>query len=597
MGAFSDIENSSHDVHGTASCPPGAVSGHRAPIPLSNPGKGDANDPIVEARHWVQLSLQGKEHFEMVVVLGLGTGYRIVELCRQIQKRVMVFEPRADRLKAALALPCFQEVLEQIQVMEGLEVPELKQDFVVLEQAESVSQAPEAFEVIRLRLWFQAVKSVIAVQNYGSSGTLFMQSLLDFHPGILSTPALYSIHFFGFWKEYGQTGDLTGLINTFLEKHGHWFDPMGAATQWGLHQMGPHMDERLAVPLDRFCNALVIQLKDREPLTRKDFFKAMYVAYAYAQGRSLADSLSIMFPIHSNPRSVAQALVDDFPDMKFLHMIRDPIKSMGSTMKHVVVNKLPENPLECALAQLLNEYTKAWGMATAMPVWGGRPYFEHIPAKGVKLESLHADPQTQLKHLCHWCRIPWDDVLLESTFNGKKWWNRPESKRVSGFGGGIAQQQYAGYLNRFDAARLRCFAYPKLKFWRYPLPWYARFWGTRFMMVLLAVLPFKAEVLLFPTRYKAAVHTLAKAVTDVVLLFMKRLGLPRAVVMSLAQNEQRRLIQVTDLLFLLVLAPYYVMRDYGVNRWYLLLSLRYWFRLRRPEVPLLEWQYEQAQES
>lgn len=32
---------------------------------------------------------------------------------------------------------------------------------------------------------------VVAIQNYGSSGTLFIQSLLDNHPQILSIPALF----------------------------------------------------------------------------------------------------------------------------------------------------------------------------------------------------------------------------------------------------------------------------------------------------------------------------------------------------------------------------------------------------------------------
>ena len=57
--------------------------------------------------------------------------------------------------------------------------------------------------------------SVLAIQNYGPSGSLFLQSLVDDHPNILSIPALYMLNYYSFWD--GQKyKDVSSLIGAFI---------------------------------------------------------------------------------------------------------------------------------------------------------------------------------------------------------------------------------------------------------------------------------------------------------------------------------------------------------------------------------------------
>jgi hypothetical protein len=276
--------------------------------------------------------------------------------------------------------------------------------------------------------------SVLAIQNYGISGSLFLQSLLDNHPNILMTPALYSHRFYDFWEKHNNK-KLGEIIDLFMSCHAYWFSPEEAIKHHGLHQMGPEMNESIYVSPEIFRQALIQIIENhlQEFPLRKLFFIAIYLAYNYALDRETKEQIVIVFPIHSSPQRHASYLIEDFPDVKFIHVIREPIQNIGSAIKHIIYNQLPVNALECAFAVVINNHVKHWG--NGYYTKGDRPYFKKIvnASRAVKLEDIHVKPKETIKMICQWINIPWDDCLVESTFNGKKWWNRPESPRVSGF--------------------------------------------------------------------------------------------------------------------------------------------------------------------
>ncbi|PJG47202.1 hypothetical protein CAF53_02320 [Sphingobium sp. LB126] len=84
-----------------------------------------------------------------------------------------------------------------------------------------------------------AVENAFAVQNWGRSGSTFVQSLFDGHPQVLSTPNFYSRHYFAAWAAtIGRQPD-THKIDAFLKAFRQWWDSGVVDATAGLHRLGP----------------------------------------------------------------------------------------------------------------------------------------------------------------------------------------------------------------------------------------------------------------------------------------------------------------------------------------------------------------------
>ncbi|MBF0128207.1 MAG: tetratricopeptide repeat protein, partial [Magnetococcales bacterium] len=165
---------------------------------------------------------------------------------------------------------------------------------------------------------------LVAIQNYGSSGTTLMHSLLDNHPRILSLPGLSALALYEFWYNYGQL-PLDSMLSVFVEVHSSWFsDDPGQEKPLGLHQMGPNMDQPVHVSAQRFKSTCLEIWNQCGPINRRLYMITVYVAYAVALGRTITNRMIIQFPIHSKAPAFARYLLEDFPNCKFLHMIRHP---------------------------------------------------------------------------------------------------------------------------------------------------------------------------------------------------------------------------------------------------------------------------------
>ena len=531
---------------------------------------------------------------EAIVMLGIGDGQKIVEIAKQTEKRIILYEPTLELLTNVMALKAYQEIQSKIEICTKLIPDAMPKNFIVLEEESSIRLAPDVFEVVRLRLSFSAIKSVIAIQNYGTSGTLFMHSLLDNHPNLLALPGLNNRSFYSFWAKNEDTiTDLLDLIKAFISENPGLFFPDMASKTYGLHQLGPEMNETVSVDPEEFTKAIIYILQGESELQRHDFFKAIYVAYAFCLKRTISYPLHIVFPIHSNLLAAAQCLHIDIPETKFLYMIREPVQNIGSAIKHIISNNLPVCPLECSISSVLADLAKHWGIESERLTYGDRPYLRDVPTRAIKLEDLHETPEKVMQAICRFLGIPWSDCLLESTFDGKKWWNRPESTRVSGFGGGITQQKHKQYLTGFDKIRLLCFAFPKLKTWDYPRPWYIRFIPFRILIAFLSLLPFKMEVTYFIERYRKAMRGYGQEAVQLLNFTVKCLNIPRVITLKLYEKTiQKKMVTFLNVLSAFVYVPVFLIRDYVMIRWYLVKSLFYDYNTKHDKVALMVYDHE-----
>ena len=424
---------------------------------------------------------------------------------------------------------------------------------------------------------------VIAMQNYGPSGSLFMQSLLDGHPRILAIPAVFMLDFYYFWRRYGHLPSPV-LVDRFVQLHDDWFHPNRYAASLGLTQMGDSMDEWVGVSLDTFRHELMQCLKQSKLIKRRDFMLAVYQAYALTCGRSVEFADYILYPAHSQHVENIRQLMEDFPETYFLHMIRDPIQSVGSEIKHILHERLPVNATECALSQVLNDYCKHWSHVGRI-AHGDRPYAPELAcvSRGIRLEDLHKRPRDVMEAVCHWLRLPWDECLLKSTFNGKLWWSRPESLRVSGFSTAIVAQRHDQHLWDFDKFRLTCVAWRKLDRWQYPVLTGAKSIVWQLLMPLLLWCPLKAELKYLPRRLR---DTIVEFPHRVVRFISSRPIAGKDVKdrwpwISAALQRSCWLISAV----IVVLSPVYVIRDYVAIRFWL---FRAWLLNLLPGSPEVE---------
>ncbi len=195
------------------------------------------------------------------------------------------------------------------------------------------------------------LERVVASFYYGRSGSIFLHSLLDSHPEIITFPSIYLSGFYSFWQQFGHLPALE-LVAAFLQNYDVLFDvrsPHSApdcgpsvGLVYGFDEMGPGRDECLGIERDRFVDILLAKLAfavndfKREVVTRKFFFQAVHAAYAEALGRELRTRKPIIvFQMHNPFACAVLPLAEDFPHMQVLHTLREPTHAMGSWFLHM----------------------------------------------------------------------------------------------------------------------------------------------------------------------------------------------------------------------------------------------------------------------
>lgn len=343
---------------------------------------------------------------------------------------------------------------------------------------------------------------VLAIQNYGRSGALFLQSLLDGHRQILSLPALNGYQLPSYWEKHGHLAK-EELFTKFIQDHPAYFEKTSAHDGLGIADMGPNRNEATFVDREAFEYYLSREW-ERDKLSRKSFITSVYIAYNKALGRVIDPKAWLLFPIHSLPQRFGKQLAEEFSTVRFIHTIRESFQNMGSICSHI--NKNPELNhlylLECGIGQIFcdiaihGNYSKVCGLAPYLPDTSDGK----IMTRTIKLEDLHNHPVETLRKLCEFLEIYWDDCLLQSTFDGKLWHNLPDTIRQTGIDKATILQKHNHLLNQFDKLRIKYLSKPYDKFYGYPRQRYSIF--LIFLMPILLWLPFKMEWIRKSSSYK-----------------------------------------------------------------------------------------------
>ena len=173
---------------------------------------------------------------------------------------------------------------------------------------------------------------------------------------------------------------------------------------------------------------------------------------------------------------------NDFPDGKLLQMIRHPISALGSHFRHYL-NSGHVHP-------------------TAVPTMVSRavygppiPLDTHSQWRGVRLEDVHKNPKETMQRICEWLEIPWDDTLVQSTVNGKQWWNEKGRPQLTGPNQAIISQSNEDLIPAFDRFRLNVLSARRCEADGYDVKSRYQWIVTKLLLLPFLIIPLKMELM------------------------------------------------------------------------------------------------------
>jgi hypothetical protein len=351
---------------------------------------------------------------------------------------------------------------------------------------------------------FFKIDKVLCVQNYGTSGTLLTHSLLDGHPELLSIPGLYGhepirawVNIFGDSK-FIKKDQLKKLVKFFLYFSEHWFKIK--KNIHGLNTLGKNKNIKIVISKKFFFNRLNHYLKKKKIIHRKEFFILSYIVFNEFYKRRSKNISYIVFPIHSLSKEIMNILIEDFKEIKVLHLIRNTTQNVGSLIKHYIFSNILKNHLKCAIFQIsLDRALTVSRSIFGRDVFGKKPYYTdriNFKSRAIRLEDIHIKFQKTIYKLCSWLDIKWNNCLMKSTFMGFLWSNRDGSLKISGINKKIISQAHKELLNNLDKLRINLLTLEEKKHFKYiNKEQYKKGLIQMLIMPIIIWLPFKSELI------------------------------------------------------------------------------------------------------
>lgn len=326
-----------------------------------------------------------------------------------------------------------------------------------------------------------AMDRVVAIMCWGRSGSLLLSSYLDGHEDVMLLPELCGWRLYQFFERYQSLSLRDKLIAypAYEPNYGRFFDG------------------NFAISSAQYYAAVqaILEFYGKWPAefleSRRAFFLFVHIAYNLALDRRPASSHPlIVYALHDLDNVVAGQLVEDFPQAKFVHTIRDPISTCDG-MFHFVFGTLFKNAPRA--------YTLAPYGALVCLADKDRPHSGmESRTRTIRFEDLHCDAARTMRELSDWLGLPYQATLLDSTFNGIPYVVKRDGQAWSGRR--LEQiQRNPRNLSLKDRALLFAFFYENFLDWDYPCP---KIFGHPIVrcMVFVSLLPFPMKMEIIAAR-------------------------------------------------------------------------------------------------
>ena len=357
-----------------------------------------------------------------------------------------------------------------------------------------------------------AMDRVVAICFLGKSGSLLLASYLDGHADVMTLPALCGMDLYKFFERYQCLSLRDKLIGypAHAQRYAPFFEGDFAISPAQYYAAAQAIVEFYAEWPPEFL------------ASRGAFFLFVHIAYNMALGRPASSRPLIVYAQHQWDNGLARLLVEDFPQAKFVHTIRDPITLCGQILAERLlpsepsqkpseippsVNTRAELPeaqspfrtaatLSMAAFQKLADLLRGRRVQVLSPIHGDRPHFGmESRTLAIRFEELHDDTEETMRDLCDWLGLSYQATLLESTFNGIPWVVTRDGKTWSGRRPEQPRRN-SRYISLKDRGLLFALFYENFVAWNYPCPKIFRHAVVRgIVFAALLVFPMKIEIM------------------------------------------------------------------------------------------------------
>ena len=351
------------------------------------------------------------------------------------------------------------------------------------------------------------MERVVAIIACGRSGAELVASFFDGHDDVLMLPTLQGDRVYQYFERYKSLTLHDKLIAYPVFSadliYSDFFQgafPVGSADYYAA----------VKAVFDVYGNSPPGFLN-----SRRAFFQLLHVVHCVAMGRHPASRHPlILYPQHSWNNQLAKCLVEDFPQARFIHTVRDPITNCGRFFDYRFKMK---------------DLYRQPALIPAYVIWNLSQ--RDVPHRGmeqrtlaIRFEDLHLHPEQTMRALANWLGLPFRASMLQSTVNGVPW---VVQRGTTSWSGARPEQAIrdSGNISFTDEGVLFALLNENFVAWDYPCPKIFKHALVRVLAcALILIIPMKMEIISahgfimkFPSWRNRSLHYAIKGLMHILL--------------------------------------------------------------------------------
>ena len=266
---------------------------------------------------------------------------------------------------------------------------------------------------------FMSKLKVAMITHYQSSGSLYLHSLLDGHPQIITIPGVPHLDpiINGTFDTSQQALDVFNIANPkFYDTSKMTFADLNSS---GLYRLGENANEGIVTDKILF-NQFFFECIHKENLVPRNIIFSLYYAYAKSHGMDLNTKKVVLFHPHEIHRTISMHNL--FPDSKYLVTIRNPARAYYSRLQ-LMKNKAKARNIAHSHLGLLSD--DAYNVYELLQ--------NNMSMRIVKIEDFAENSHYILMKLCKYLNIDYNAELQKSTFGSKLYWGANSNYKSNTF--------------------------------------------------------------------------------------------------------------------------------------------------------------------
>ncbi len=262
--------------------------------------------------------------------------------------------------------------------------------------------------------------NVISISHVMPSGSVFLHSLFDSHPEVVTMPGYTDI-----FSIFNYSFDTPKKALELFNKYNPDFYDTSSQTiakpgYGGLDTLGETANEGIITPEKEFKLHFLNCISNNE-LTPKNIILSIHYAYAKSHDLDIHDRKVIVMHPHYHDKAIF--LHGIFGNTKCIVTVRHPVQTYFSCIKRTVDKaKIRGKCFNHASSYL---YRESIGVAPLID--------NNIKLKIVRIEDFEDNIEFIMRHLCKFIGIKYNGVLAQSTFGSKKYWGANPLYKVNAF--------------------------------------------------------------------------------------------------------------------------------------------------------------------